>query len=71
MMRLSVLTTEIGRRLAGVYALPSRSEMLDGFLGRRCRIAWLKSDGGVCGESDSMSLTMREKIGCAMDRSIL
>ena len=35
MMRLSVLTTEMGRRLDGVYALPSRSDLLEGFLGKR------------------------------------
>ena len=34
-IRLSVLTTDIGRRFAGVYAFPKRSEMLDGFLGSK------------------------------------
>ncbi len=45
MMRLSVLTTEIGRKLAGVYAGPRCWEVLEGFLGRRWRMAWLKSLG--------------------------
>ena len=63
MMRLSVLTTEMGRRLAGVYAGPNCWEMLEGFLGRRCSMAWLKSSGGVVGLSESMSSIMAEKMG--------
>ena len=49
MMRLSVFTTEMGRRLAGVYAGPKCCEMLDGFLGSRGSVTWLKSVGGVGG----------------------
>ncbi len=38
--------------------------MLDGFLGSRCMIAWLKSGGGGVGVAESMSWTMRRKMGC-------
>lgn len=35
MILLSVFTTEVGRRLAGVYAGPSLWEILEGFWGSR------------------------------------
>ena len=61
---LSVFTTEIGRRFEGVYAGPKCWDMLEGFLGRRCRMASLKFKGGVVGEEDNRSLIMSEKMGC-------
>ncbi len=40
--------------------------MLEGFLGKRRRMAWLKSEGGVVGLCDNMSWRMSKKMGCAI-----
>ena len=45
-MRLSVLTTDMGRRLEGMYAGPRCWGWLDGFFGRRWRMEWLNDGGG-------------------------
>ena len=67
---LSVFTTEMGLRLAGVYAGPRCWLKLDGFLGRRCNMAELKVSGGEVGRSESISCTTRRKIGWAMSFSV-
>ena len=70
-IRLSVLTAEIGHRLAGVYAGPKCWGMLDGFLGSRCKIASLKFDGGGVGLGERRSVIMLEKMGWDMFLMIL
>ncbi len=45
--------------------------MLEGFFGRRCRMASLKFAGGDVGEGDNRSLIISEKMGCDSDLRIL
>ncbi len=54
-IRLSELTTEIGRVRSGVNAGPRRCDMLEGFLGRRKGRTSLKLSGNREGLSESKS----------------